>query len=84
MLIRHPLKSIGWIFRLGFFFILGLIAIGAFLYFLLHGADTQIVPSHVEQWRKILYEPHLNRFGSLHSHSNLNFQELSYSFVRMF
>ena len=75
MLIRHALKSIGWIFRLGFLFILGLVAIGALLYFLLHDADTQIVPTHVEQLRRIPLERHLNHFGSLHSHSPSYFQE---------
>ncbi len=75
MLIRHPLKSIGWIFKLGFLFILGLVVIGALLYFLLHDADTQIVPTHVEQLRSIPFERHLNHCGSLHSHSLTYFEE---------
>tara|TARA_Y100000593_G_scaffold77179_1_gene142800 strand:+ start:281 stop:442 length:162 start_codon:yes stop_codon:yes gene_type:complete len=38
MLIRHPLKSLGWIFKLGFLFLLGLGAIGGFLYLIIANA----------------------------------------------
>ena len=35
MFIRHPLKSVGWILKLGGLFILGLGAFGALFYFMM-------------------------------------------------
>jgi hypothetical protein len=37
MLIRHPLKSIGWIFKLGVMLCLGLVAFGGLFYFMMTG-----------------------------------------------
>jgi len=37
MLIRHPLKSLGWIFKLGILFSFGLVAFGALFYFMMSG-----------------------------------------------
>ena len=37
LIIRHPLKSLGWVFKLTFLFILGLVPFGALFYIMMNG-----------------------------------------------
>jgi hypothetical protein len=37
MLIKHPIKSIGWIFKLGVMLCLGLAALSGLFYFIMNG-----------------------------------------------